>query len=111
MAHPNIQELHLLHDHLCRALSDPRRMQILYALHEQPQHVTVLAEALDIPQPTVSRHLAVLRQCALVTNERDGTTITYSIAHPEIITIIDQMRGLLRKTLDTQSQMLEVATT
>ncbi|MBK8137311.1 MAG: winged helix-turn-helix transcriptional regulator [Chloroflexi bacterium] len=50
----------LLHDHICQALSDPRRIQIMYALNESRRHVSAIADALGIPQPAVSRHLAVL---------------------------------------------------
>jgi ArsR family transcriptional regulator len=55
MSFPSIDELRLLHDNICRALGDPKRIQMLYALDEQPRNVSALAAALDIPQPTVSR--------------------------------------------------------
>jgi DNA-binding transcriptional ArsR family regulator len=59
-----LEELKLLHRNICQALGDPKRIQILYALHEQPSNVSALAEMLDTLQPTISRHLAVLRQRA-----------------------------------------------
>ena len=61
-----INEINLLHSNICRALGDPKRIQILYALSNHPYPVSVLAKDLDSPQSTISRHLAVLRQCALV---------------------------------------------
>ena len=106
MSIPPIEELELLHNHICRALGEPKRIQILYALHDQPCHVTGLAEQLDIPQPTVSRHLAVLRQSALVDTQRDGATIVYSVANPQIIDILDMMRDLLRSLLERQTTIL-----
>ena len=57
MNKPTSQELDLLHANVCLALSEPVRIHILYALHEQPLHVSALAETLDLPQPTISRHL------------------------------------------------------
>ena len=60
------REVNLLHANLCQALADPTRILILYALAESPRHVTGLAELLDVPQPTVSRHLKVLRERRLV---------------------------------------------
>ena len=54
MSYPGIEELNLLHANICQALGDPKRIQILYALHNQPRHVTALAEELGMPQPTAS---------------------------------------------------------
>lgn len=106
MIYPQIEELNLLHAHVCQALGDPTRLQILYALHEKPRRVSTLAEELGIPQPTVSRHLAVLRQRSLVKAEREGTAVTYSLLEPRIIEVLDTMREVLRDALARQSEML-----
>src|SRR5665648_1283692 len=49
------KEVNLLHASICQALADPKRILILYALSEGPKNVSELTEALDVPQPTVSR--------------------------------------------------------
>jgi ArsR family transcriptional regulator len=106
MAVPTIEELTLLHSNICQALGDPKRIQILYALNDESRHVSALADDLDLPQPTVSRHLRVLRQRSLVLTERDGPAVYYRLANPKIITILDEMRLLLREALDRQSSIL-----
>ena len=106
MSIPSIDELRLLHSNICQALGDPKRIQILYALHDEARHVSALACALDIPQPTVSRHLRVLRQRLMVKTERNGPAVVYSLANPQIIAILDDMRGILRETLERQSNIL-----
>jgi DNA-binding transcriptional ArsR family regulator len=106
MAVPGIDELTLLHSQICQALGDPKRIQILYALNDEPRHVSALADDLDMPQPTVSRHLRVLRQRTLVLTERDGPAVYYRLADSKIITILDEMRLLLREALDRQSSIL-----
>lgn len=103
---PTLDELILLHANICKALGDPKRIQILYTLHEAPLHVSALAAALDMPQPTVSRHLAILRERSLVEANRDGAQVNYSLAAPEIIEILDDMRRLLRDVLNQQSQLI-----
>ena len=102
-----MEELNLLHSTICQALGEPKRIQILYALYDQPRHVTALAEDLDTPQSTISRHLAILRQRSLVTAERDGLSVTYRLADDTIIQVLDTMRGLLRSILERQSNALE----
>jgi DNA-binding transcriptional ArsR family regulator len=109
MAKPPIEELELLHSHICTALGDPKRLFILYALNEQPRHVTALAEYLEMPQPTVSRHLRVLKQRSLVVAERDGTAVIYRLADPTIIEILDMMRQLLRNALTRQAETMSAA--
>ena len=103
---PQIEELDLLHANICQALGDPKRIQILYALHVEPRYVSALAEALDMPQPTVSRHLQVLRQRALVLTERDGQTVIYRIADTRIIDVLDTMRQIMRDALVRQANVL-----
>ncbi len=102
-----LDEITLLHSTICQAVGDPRRIQILYALNDQPLNVGALAELLDAPQSTISRHLAILRQRGLVTARRDGTTITYSVAECCIIQVLDSMRQLLREVLALQATRLE----
>lgn len=107
MSYPSLEELKLLHANLCRALSDPKRILILYALFDRPRHVTALAEALGMPQPTVSRHLRRLEQNALVCSERDGPSVVYSITDPRIMDLLDLMREVRFDALAQQSSVLD----
>ncbi len=109
MDQPSLDELNLLHASVCQALGDPKRLLILYALAERPRHVSALAADLDIPQPTVSRHLQVLRDRHLVTTERDGAAVVYSLAEPRVIGVLDTMRLILRDSLALQSGYLAIA--
>ena len=106
MNQPTLEELNLLHANVCQALGDPKRIMILYALAEGPHFVTALAQELEMPQPTVSRHLRVLRERGLVRTERDGTAVAYHLREERIIHVLNEMRQILRDTLERQSGML-----
>ena len=106
MASPTKRELELLHQNMCQAVADVKRMQIIYALHEQPRHVTALAKLLEIPQPTISRHLAILKQRGIVTKQREGATVVYHLTDDRIIDVLDTMRNLLRDVLLEKSNSL-----
>ncbi len=106
MNYPSLQELNLLHASICRALADPKRILLLYALDHQPRHVTALADELDIPQPTVSRHLGILRQHSLVNFERDGSAVVYYLSDRRIIQVLDMMRLVMFDALTEQSNVL-----
>ena len=103
---PTIDELSLLHANVCQALGDPKRIMIIYALDGEPQHVTALAEKLGFPQPTVSRHLRILRQRALVETERSGPAVIYRLSDKRIIDILDEMRQIMRDALTRQNDLL-----
>jgi ArsR family transcriptional regulator, arsenate/arsenite/antimonite-responsive transcriptional repressor len=62
------------------AFSDPTRLRILHLLRDGEMCVGDLVTILDMPQPTVSRHLAYLRRAALVTTRRSGLWMYYSLA-------------------------------
>jgi len=101
-------EIRLLHDRICQAIGDPKRMLLLYELHRGQRRVTELADALNLPQPTVSRHLKILRERGLVEAHREGTGVIYSLSVPEIITAIDYMRSVLKHILEKESARNEL---
>jgi ArsR family transcriptional regulator, arsenate/arsenite/antimonite-responsive transcriptional repressor len=61
------------------ALSDATRLRILGLLANGEVCVCHIHEALRIPQPTVSRHLAYLRRSGLVQARRDGLWVHYRL--------------------------------
>ena len=107
MPYPPLAELNQLHANLCQAVADPKRILIIYALDERPRNVSTLAEDLEIPQPTVSRHLRVLRQQSLVLTERDGPSVIYRLADRRIIDVLDTMREIMFDNLEHRSDLLE----
>ncbi|MEY3020705.1 MAG: hypothetical protein RLZZ272_1689 [Actinomycetota bacterium] len=91
---------------LCKALSDPKRLMVLYALSEAPRSVTELAEAVDAREANVSQHLAVLRERGLVDTERRGTSIIYSLRYPELVDAVDRLRAVLHAEVERRSGLV-----
>ena len=92
----NLQaEITQLHAQVCNGLSEPTRILILYKVAEEPINVSDLADILNIPQPTVSRHLKVLRERRMVIAQRDGKSVYYSISDNRIIQALDLLRAVL----------------
>jgi len=65
---------------LFRLLSDKTRLNILFLLRDGEQNVTSLCERLDLPQPTVSHHLGLLRMNNLIENRRAGKQVFYGLS-------------------------------
>jgi ArsR family transcriptional regulator, arsenate/arsenite/antimonite-responsive transcriptional repressor len=62
-----------------RAVSDRTRLRILYLLLRGEICVCDLVDIIKVPQPTASRHLAYLRKAGLVTTEKRGLWMFYSL--------------------------------
>jgi ArsR family transcriptional regulator, arsenate/arsenite/antimonite-responsive transcriptional repressor len=68
---------------LLKALADPVRLRLINLLAGGREIcVCHLHEALEVPQPTVSRHLAYLRKSGLVSTRKDGLWVHYRLAKP-----------------------------
>ncbi len=101
------KEINQLHAEICGGLSDPKRITILYALADKPESVMELASALDMPQPTLSRHLKVLRDRGMVVAERQGANIIYSLGDKRIIKALDLLREVLADHLSKRSALAD----
>ena len=64
---------------LFKALNDPTRREILNILKEKDMTAGEIAETFDITKPSISHHLDLLKQAGLVSAERDGQFMVYSL--------------------------------
>lgn len=72
--------MNLTPDSLFRALADPTRLRSIVLLHNTGELcVCELTYALDIIQPKISRHLAILREEGIVTDRRAGHWVYYQL--------------------------------
>jgi ArsR family transcriptional regulator len=68
-------------DGVLRALADPTRLRIVALLVGGEVCVCHIHDALKVPQPTASRHLAYLRRAHLVETRKDGLWVHYRLAN------------------------------
>ena len=97
-----------LHAEICAGLADPSRILILYALSDGPRNVTDICNSLGMPQPSVSRHLKILRERRMVTTERQGTIVQYSLADKRVVEALDLLRAVLRDGLAKRAELVDV---
>ena len=62
-----------------QALSNPYRRQIIQLLRWKNLSAGEIVDHFDIAQPTISRHLDVLKKAKIVTSERRGNQVIYSL--------------------------------
>ena len=104
------EEVNLLHAQMCQGLADPTRILILYSLAESPHYVTDLAEMLGVSQPTISRHLKVLRERGLVTATREGNAVCYALRDRRVIHALDLLRAVMADILAERAELAEAIT-
>lgn len=80
---------------MCRIFTHAARLKIIDLLGRGEMKVSAITTAVGISRPTVSQHLAVLREQGVVSTRRSGTTIFYSIADSRIIDACRTMRAVL----------------
>jgi ArsR family transcriptional regulator len=97
------EEVVRLHAQVCSGLADPNRILIIYSLAEGSRNVNDIAAKVELPQPTVSRHLKILRERGIVHSERDGQTINYRLSDMRIIQALDLLRATLADQLRDQA--------
>ena len=66
-------------DRLFKAVADPTRRRILKLLSSGPRTVGEVVRQFQLAQPTISCHLAVLREAELVHANRSGQYVIYSL--------------------------------
>jgi DNA-binding transcriptional ArsR family regulator len=72
---------------LFKALNDPTRRSILEMLQEKDLTAGEIAERFTISWPSVSHHLDLLKQAKLVSSEKDGQYVYYSLN----TTVVDEL--------------------
>jgi DNA-binding transcriptional ArsR family regulator len=70
---------------LFHSFSDPSRMAILQHLALEEHRVVDLTAHIGLAQSTVSKHLACLRGCGLVTARPEGRATVYSLNHADAL--------------------------
>ncbi|GAB2675806.1 ArsR/SmtB family transcription factor [Thalassiella azotivora] len=83
---------------LFHGFSDPSRLAILRHLALSEHRVVDLTEHLGLAQSTVSKHLACLRDCGLVTSRPQGRASMFSLSHPQatmqLLSAAERLLGL-----------------
>lgn len=80
-----------------QAIAEPHRRQIVMLLAAgEPRSVGELVDALQIAQPSVSKHLAILRSVGVVTVQQQGKSRLYALNPTELKPVYDWIKPLER---------------
>jgi len=80
---------------LFHGFSDRSRLAILQHLALGEHRVGELAAHLDLAQSTVSKHLACLKECGLVSSRPQGRASVFTLTHPDAVLALLQAAEVL----------------
>jgi rhodanese-related sulfurtransferase/predicted transcriptional regulator len=75
-----------------KAFASPRRLELIDLLAQGPRSVDELARASGQSTANASQHLQALHASGVVTRERDGTRVNYSLAGPDLLRLWLELR-------------------
>lgn len=80
-----------------KALSDETRREILKLLSKKDMSAGEISEHFNMSKPSISKHLEILREAELISSERKGQFIIYSINTSVIQGVLGNFLSLLSK--------------
>lgn len=93
---------------LCQVLGHAARLRIVNLLKDGALPVHAIVEVVNLTQPTVSRHLAILRSNGVLETRRKGSEIFYAITNAKIIGVCDLMREVLMEQEAHRAEMFNL---
>jgi ArsR family transcriptional regulator len=91
-----------------KALSDPNRVKIIKLLQQKSMCVCEMQAALQIAQPSVSKHLKILEEADLVDYHKDGLWVNYYLTDGKKSPYAASVLGNLKHWLEDDPEILEL---
>ena len=99
MAGPQ-REKNELRTTILKALANLTRICIMEKLREGPHSVTDLAKRVQSDISTVSKHLSILKSAGLIEDQKDGTSVYYSLTTDSILDILASIDVVIRRNYE-----------
>jgi ArsR family transcriptional regulator, arsenate/arsenite/antimonite-responsive transcriptional repressor len=91
-----------------KAASDPSRVKILKMLQHKSMCVCEMTAALNLAQPTVSKHLKILEDAGLVVFRKSGLWVNYHLADGETTPYAANLLGNLKHWLNSDPEVTQL---
>ena len=81
---------------IAKALSDAKRLCVVERLADGERSVSDLSRDVGCQVPNMSQHLAVLRSAGIVATRREGSTVFYRLADPNVLEVYRLLQQVAR---------------
>ncbi|WP_018982032.1 ArsR/SmtB family transcription factor [Salinimonas chungwhensis] len=83
-----------------KLLANKTRLTVLYSLKDQELSVSDLLTRINVTQPVLSQHLALLREARVVATRREGQVIFYRLTDDRVLQTIRLMNAFFNESTD-----------
>lgn len=98
---------HVARAKIIKAMAHPSRLLIIEELHYQERCVNELTEMVGADTSTVSKHLSVLKNAGLVTDEKRGNSIFYTLRCPCVMGFMGCVEEVLAANAEDQKSIMK----
>lgn len=91
-----------------KAMAHPSRLFVIEELAKGERCVCDLTEMIGADVSTVSKHLAVLKQAGIVTDDKRGNQVFYSLRVPCILNFFGCVESVLESRVEDQAATLAI---
>jgi len=88
----NLKDLEEMSD-VFSSLAHPKRLSIILIIANEPSSVKTISEVIGCRPPCTSQHLSILKSSDVVSSERKGHEVIYSIQKKCVVTMINCLKG------------------
>ena len=81
---------------IAKALADAKRLCVVERLADGERSVSELSRDVGCQVPNMSQHLAVLRSAGIVASRREGSTVFYRLADPNVLEVYRLLQQVAR---------------
>jgi ArsR family transcriptional regulator, virulence genes transcriptional regulator len=81
---------------IAKALADAKRLCVVERLADGERSVSELSRDVGCQVPNMSQHLAVLRTAGIVATRREGSTVFYRLADPNVLEVYRLLQQVAR---------------
>ncbi len=87
---------------ILKALAHPSRIFMVEKLHKKPYCVCELSQMIGIDMSTASKHLSILKNAGIVEDNKQGTTVYYSLSCACIMEFIGCIETVIRQNYEKE---------
>lgn len=91
---------------IIKAMAHPTRLFIVDELARETRCVCELTDMIGSDMSTVSKHLAVLRNAGIISTDKRGANVYYSLTVPCVMNFFNCVESVLKHRLDLQNRSL-----
>ena len=92
---------------ILKAMAHPTRLFIIHELSHGERCVCELTSMVEVDVSTVSKHLTVLKNAGIVTDEKRGLQVFYTLRVPCILNFFGCVESVLRSNAERQMALLK----